>query len=913
MGQLVSSSIPNLISGVSQQPQNVRLPTQGEEQVNCFSSVTDFLKRRPAMNSVARLMDAATARGLGSSVFMHPINRDEREKYLVLIYKDGIKVFDLDGTEKTVTVDESAKAYLAQAQDPMADFRAQTINDHTFIVNRRVTVKADAESLTPKRPPEALVFIKQASYNTTYTITLDGVEHSFTTADGVAPADQPADPLSSSEIAAALAGSIKSPTVGGVAWTGTLSGTLQGTLKGSRGRKHPTTGNVSWGSFETTGAFLTESATASFSGSVTGDVLEGSFTGLAFSDGEYSHTNAADLEDPAINAIYRDLSFSGSFTGSTTPQVSSSTTGDMYQVRTSNSTVWIRRTDGKDFKIAVSDTRSNTHTSLCKGTTQRFSDLLTIAPRDFVTEVIGDASSSFDNYYVRFEPMDENSDFGTGLWKETVKPGIPSKLDAGTMPHGLIRQADGTFTFGKLDWAERACGDEDSAPLPSFVDRTINGLFFYRNRLAFLSEDNVVMSETGEFFNFFVTTVTTMVDSDVIDVAASNVKSSLLQHAAVFSGGIILFSDQTQFTMEHDTVLANATVSIKPVTEFEADMSAAPVSAGKTVFFATRRGEWGGVREYLTLPDNSDQNDAADVTAHVPRYITGGIFKLICSTNEDLLLVLSRNKRDSIWLYKYYWNGSEKIQSAWSRWDMAGTVLSGAMFTSKFYCVMEYDDGVWLEVCDFAPAFKDPGEPIEYCLDRKVTEERCMVGPYDQATKTTTITLPWPVREGLSPLLVTRTAQGQKAGVLLDIVSHDGDTVTVRGDASGKKFFAGIPYRSTYTFSQQAIREESKGNAITTGRLQLRSMTLNCDDTGYLEMEVTPSFRQTSHYIFTGRELGHGTNVIGNIPLYTGKIKVPVLSLNTQVSIAATSASFLPFALVNASWEGFYNTRHRQV
>lgn len=100
MGQLVSSSIPNLISGVSQQPQNVRLPTQGEEQVNCFSSVTDFLKRRPAMNSVARLMDAATARGLGSSVFMHPINRDEREKYLVLIYKDGIKVFDLDGTKR---------------------------------------------------------------------------------------------------------------------------------------------------------------------------------------------------------------------------------------------------------------------------------------------------------------------------------------------------------------------------------------------------------------------------------------------------------------------------------------------------------------------------------------------------------------------------------------------------------------------------------------------------------------------------------------------------------------------------------------------------------------------------------------------------------------------------------------------
>ena len=800
MGQLVSGSIPNLISGVSQQPQNVRLPTQGEEQVNCFSSVTDFLKRRPAMNSVARLMDAEAARSLGESLFVHPINRDEREKYLVLVSKENVRVFDLNGVEKTVTLDESARAYLAQAEDALTDFRAQTINDYTFILNRRVTVRADETSLTPSRPPEALVFIKQASYNTTYTVTLgegdDALVAEFTTLDGVAPADEPADSLSSREIA-----------------------------------------------------------------------------------------------EKITETINNDA---------------------RYTAESCNSTIWIRTKDGSDFKIAVADTRSNTHTSLCKGTTQRFSDLLTAAPRDFVTEVTGDASSSFDNYYVRFEPLDEKSDFGTGLWKETVKPGIPSRLDAATMPHGLIRQADGTFTFGRLDWAERSCGDEDSAPMPSFVGRNLNGLFFYRNRLAFLSEDNVVMSETGEFFNFFVTTVTTLVDSDVIDVAASNVKSSLLQHAAVFSGGILLFSDQTQFTMEHDTVLSNATVSIKPVTEFEADMTAAPVSAGKTVFFATRRGEWGGVREYLTLPDNSDQNDAADVTAHVPRYIAGGIFKLICSTNEDILLVLSRNRRDAIWLYKYYWNGSEKIQSAWSRWDMAGAVLSGAMFESRFYGIMAYDDGIWLEVCDFAPAFKDAGEPIEYCLDRKVTEERCTIGQYDAVAKTTTVTLPYPVTE-TTPVLVTRTAPGQKAGVLLTIVQHAGDVVVVRGDVSDRRFFAGIPYRSTYTFSQQAIREQSKGNAITTGRLQLRSMTLNCDDTGYLEMEVTPSFRETSRYIFTGRELGHGTNIIGDIPLYTGKIKIPVLSLNTQVSVAATSASFLPFALVNASWEGFYNTRHRQV
>ena len=90
MGKLVSSTIPNLISGVSQQPWNVRLPTQAEEQVNCQSSVTDFLKRRPATRHLARIRDTPAANGIAS----HHINRDETEQYIVTADASGINVFD---------------------------------------------------------------------------------------------------------------------------------------------------------------------------------------------------------------------------------------------------------------------------------------------------------------------------------------------------------------------------------------------------------------------------------------------------------------------------------------------------------------------------------------------------------------------------------------------------------------------------------------------------------------------------------------------------------------------------------------------------------------------------------------------------------------------------------------------------
>lgn len=796
MGKLVSSTIPNLISGVSQQPWNVRLPTQAEEQVNCTSSVTDFLKRRPATRHLARIRDITAANGIAC----HHINRDDTEQYIVMADATSIYIFDLEGNAKTVSITGTGAAgYLAAAATtPNRDLRFLTINDYTFVLNRRVTVKT-LPDLSPKRPPEAIVFIKQASYNTTYSINLNGTAYSTTTEDGVAPADQPADKLSSLDICNALAQQLPKET---------------------------------------------------------------------------------------------------------------------FSVQTSNSTIWIRRHDGGDFTVKVQDSRSNTHMSVCKGKVQRFSDLPTVAPRGFITEIVGDASSSFDNYFCVFEPSDAGDAFGSGTWKETVKPGIPCKLDPATLPHALIRQADGTFTFGPLEWGERSCGDETSAPFPSFVGRTLNGLFFYRNRLSFLSGENVVMSEVGEFFNFFLTTVTTLVDSDVVDVAASHTKSSILHHAVTFSGGLLLFSDQSQFVLEHDTVLSNATVSVKPVTEFEASMRAAPVSSGKTVFFATDKGEWGGVREYITLPDNSDQNDASDITAHVPRYVRGNVSRLECSTNEDMLLVLSDQKRTSLWLYKYFWNGSEKIQSAWSRWDMCGEVLSAAILNTGIYLIMQYGDGVYLEKMDITPGYKDEGETFEYCLDRKLTEQDVTLGAYDAINKTTAITLPYDIPTGYTPVVVTRTGGQDAPGNLLRRVRVTGPrTLTVEGpDAHGKKLFIGIPYTSSYTFSTFAIREgDNKGNAVTTGRLQLRRLTLNCSNTGFLHMHVTPKCRPTSTHTFTGRELGHGTNIIGAIPLYTGTISFPILSLNTQAEVKAESDSFLPFALVNASWEGFYNTRNARV
>lgn len=73
-------TVPNLVMGVSQQPDSQRDPSQGEEQINGMSSVVSGLRKREPSKSLAKVSDTA----LGD-VFIHSILRDATERYLAVI------------------------------------------------------------------------------------------------------------------------------------------------------------------------------------------------------------------------------------------------------------------------------------------------------------------------------------------------------------------------------------------------------------------------------------------------------------------------------------------------------------------------------------------------------------------------------------------------------------------------------------------------------------------------------------------------------------------------------------------------------------------------------------------------------------------------------------------------------------
>jgi hypothetical protein len=110
-------------------------------------------------------------------------------------------------------------------------------------------------------------------------------------------------------------------------------------------------------------------------------------------------------------------------------------------------------------------------------------------------------ASANDTYFAKFVADDGVS--GTGHWLETIDQAKSVGLDADTMPHELVNTGKNAFTFRQITWTERSAGDDVTNNHPSFVGKKIKQAFFHKNRLGFLSEDNVTMSRSGEFYNFY--------------------------------------------------------------------------------------------------------------------------------------------------------------------------------------------------------------------------------------------------------------------------------------------------------------------------------------------------------------------------------------------------------------------------
>jgi len=825
---LISKAIPTLLRGVSQASDNTKQADHADIQDNADGNPVTGLTKRSGLQYITNLSTST----LGN-VHIQTINRDVNERYVAIFSNGNVKVYDIDGTEKTVNKPDGT-TYL-NTSNPRSVMKTVTVADFTFVVNTSITTAMDSTESpytqdviggnTISLERQAIVFINQVSDKTTYSITVDGVTVTDdTTSDST---------LSTSQVASDLKSGLDSGLTG-------------------------------------------------FTISRNGPVL------------------------------------------------------------------WIRKNQGNDFNIEVSDTQGNTQMTLVKESAQRFTDLPTVSPNGYIVEIKGDESTNFDNFYVKFVTNNGGA-FEEGQWEESIKPGIQFKFNYDTMPHVLIRQADGNFRFARVDgdtytlsgvtytlpkWGERTVGDLDSAPNPSFIGNKINNVLFFRNRLGFLSDDNVILSRAAEFFNFFPETVLSVIDSEPIDVAASHTKVAILRSAVTVEQELILFSDQTQFVLTSSTDnLTPRTANVVVVTEFESDDDAQPVGAGSSIYYLSKRGSFANVREYVYQRDLVIR-ESSNITVHVPKLIPSNLFKFAVSTSADVLVCLGTDEPNKLYINRWlYGQQYQKILNSWSTFTINEnrSIKNIDFIGSDLFLVIEEANGITLEKIPFENQFTETNATFEYRLDHKVTEATTGVSvAYNSSTNISTFTVPYRLRanmnvvgrflgSGETSTFVNEqgTTINLKPGrVIPTSNSTDGSTstITATGDYRNSKFIIGEPYEMHYRFSQQRMTAGSGGQAggeLLSGRLQLHHFYIKFEDTGFFNVEVTPDNRDTSTYKFTGKFLGE--NTIGAVNLESGFFKVPVMSRADRVNIDVKNNTFLPTTLASAEYEAMFHMRSRRI
>ena len=536
-----------------------------------------------------------------------------------------------------------------------------------------------------------------------------------------------------------------------------------------------------------------------------------------------------------------------------------------------------------------------------------------LARDGFILKVIGDPDRDIDDHYVEFVgDKNDSLTVGRGYWRESLKltpyQAVPSssinqhdKWDASTLPLTLT-YASGVITVSRPSWTNRTVGDETINPFPSILGKTITDLFFFQDRLGFVSEDNVVMSEQGYYYNLFRTSNRQLIDTDRIDVAVSGTKVAKINHAIPFSQYLLLVSDRSQYLLRGQDVLAPRTVTVVPTTDFVHLTNVTPVSSGRAVFLTEKLGSSSLIREFLQV-DANEVFDAFDVTGQIPSYIQGEIKQMTVSSNHDALALFTDDKT-YVYIYKYVWSGNQKTMAAWMRWDLNGQIWGVSWIKDWLVVLVKRTNGIYVERLNPSSGRTDGSAGFLIRLDRRVAHTACT---FTSDAYYTTVTFPYVLDTGAAAVLVDSSGFSYEE---VNPYGTNSSTVrTFRGVHTN--FFVGQRYTMTYDPGEPIMKSRTNDGyaVVASGPMKIRRGRVRYKDSRFFNVAVSIDGRGTFNYEFV---VPMATNTTTNsVVLKDGEYEFPVLGQADSVSTIITNNTPYPSNIVSMSWGVLYRAKEQ--
>ena len=757
----ITQTIPSYTGGISQQPDELKLPGQVSKAKNVYPDLVSGLTKRPGGKLIASLSDNSTAT-LNSHLngrWFH-YYRDENEQYIgqvnragdinmwtcTDIYVGGVKRHSAGDSISVQYDTPTATAltnYLTHTDDE--DIQTLTLNDYTYITNRTKTVAMDS-TIEPARSNEAYIELKKVAYANQYavnifnntttteqrTVTRISVElqkssNNFCNVNG--GMESRGDRITQNNRCLAGAGDSRdafAPQVctrifsinDGVNETDPdISGS--GSYTYTIANKNSSGNNVQRGTnlyfrIATIGQSVPYSETAD-DGDVTTtyqaryttthDLLyggegwhEGDYFYLWMGEGYYKVT----IEEVSLSNIQGNIGIirptPTSFDTKTTVTAESILGAMEEDIRAlsffQNSEVQIigngiYLVNGNSFNVT---SPTGELLNVVTSEVNNIEDLPTQCKHGYVVKIINSIANE-DDYYVKF--FGENNRDGPGVWEECAQPGRKTTLDKSTMPIEMVRNYVNNavrFDVRQIDWDAATVGNTTTVPEPSFVGQTINKMVFFRNRMVMLSDENVIMSQPGDFYNFWPRSAITYSATDVIDISTSSEYPAIVYDAIQVNSGLVLFTKNQQFMLTTDSdVLSPQTVKINALSNYNFNYKTNPISLGTTIAFLDNAGKHSRFWEVAKILREGEPV-VVDQSKVVQRLFDKDL-EIISNSRENGVVFFSKKGTNTLYGYKYFNSSEQRLQQAWFTWELMGEIRHHAVLDDALYVVVtNYDD-----------------------------------------------------------------------------------------------------------------------------------------------------------------------------------------------------------------------------
>jgi hypothetical protein len=575
--------------------------------------------------------------------------------------------------------------------------------------------------------------------------------------------------------------------------------------------------------------------------------------------------------------------------------------GGAFTTNQIGSGLYVTRKDGAPFVVSIPD---DTLMEVIQDSADDVSDLPSSCKDGYIVKVANSGEEQ-DDYYVKF--IGDNGD-GPGVWEECVAPGLPISFDASTMPVQLVRQANGSFTLEQSVWENRLVGDNKTNQEPTFVGKTINKMVFFRNRLGILSDENIILSRPGDFFNFWVKTATTVTPIDPIDLSCSSQTPAILYEALETNAGLVAFAENQQFLMTTDSdVFSPRTAKINALSSYNYNIRTRPVSLGTTIAFLNNGGNFTRFFE-MTGVNRDGEPQLIEQSKLVSKLIPLD-YEIIAESRENSFVALSSKTSSEVWIYRYFNTGEKRIQSAWVNWNLTDKAAYHCIMNDVYYVIVRSDSGEHtLQSISIRPTDGLQSNEYRIYMDN-MSEVPSTDLTYDSETLKTTFTKPTGYTDN-NNLSVFTLEDGNNTG-RFEEVTPIGDTISIDGDWTDTGLTLGYLFEMLVEFPT-IYPQQKQGESVRSdvrSSLIVHRVKLNLEDAGVYESTLSRKGKPDYVQLYECREQdGYKAD---SVAFAQNKDQtIPVYERNTNISLTLTSSHPSPCTLISMNWEGDYNPRY---